>query len=110
MRSERTSIHVVLATAALLLLTLQTPAAAAGKPIFGSELSGDTAHMSAQRAEEAANRNKAIPEELREFDYERSPYCREVAGIWVRGSPTGPARAVRTWPVPPCSARTATPS
>ncbi|MBO3089421.1 hypothetical protein J4038_14165 [Cellulomonas sp. zg-ZUI40] len=45
--------------------------------------------FAAREAERAARANRTLPPELRLFNYERAPQCREAAGIWTRGSADG---------------------
>lgn len=45
--------------------------------------------LSIREAEKEARKSRDVPPEQRLFDYERAPYCREVAGMWVRGNADG---------------------
>ena len=56
---------------------------------FDGFMEGDHAKLKAGRSEDLARRNAQIPPDLRQFEYERAPYCREAAGIWVMGFADG---------------------
>ncbi|MCC2319527.1 hypothetical protein [Cellulomonas xiejunii] len=71
------------------MTVLAIPAAAEGEPRFGSELSEDVVRVAVDRSEQLARENRVIPPELQLFRYERAPQCREVAGIWTKGSADG---------------------
>ncbi|UZN03034.1 hypothetical protein [Cellulomonas sp. S1-8] len=88
---ERPALRTILFTSILVLvgIIVASPSSAGDKPIFGGELSDDAAHISAGRSEELARRNLVVPPEERLVDYERAPYCREAAGMWVKGFADG---------------------
>ncbi|UZN03038.1 hypothetical protein [Cellulomonas sp. S1-8] len=55
----------------------------------GGEAQGGAVRITAGRSEQLARENISVPPELRLFNYERAPRCREVAGRWTRGSADG---------------------
>ncbi|MCC2333619.1 PKD domain-containing protein [Cellulomonas wangsupingiae] len=50
---------------------------------------GQYAELMVPANEQLARSNRSIAPELRLADYERAPYCREAAGIWVMGFADG---------------------
>ena len=72
------------------VLVLAVLAAGGGKSIEGEvDQQKDAFRVTAAAAEGVARENQAVPPELRLFNYERAPLCREVAGQWTRGSADG---------------------
>ncbi len=74
---------------ALVLLCAPVGSAVAA-PDIGAHIGTDQAvHLTARESEALARQNAALPPEQRLFEYERAPFCREAAGIWVRGDADG---------------------
>ncbi|SFJ64489.1 hypothetical protein SAMN05216467_0322 [Cellulomonas sp. KH9] len=86
MRSRRLSLAVA---TALALLVLVTPPAAAVDDRFESVMQGGHAQVTVARSEALARASAGSAPEQRLTEYERAPYCREAAGLWVNGFPNG---------------------
>ena len=71
------------------LVVVVPSAALAGDDRLDTVMEGDHANLTLDRSQELERRNRPVPPELRVFDYERSPYCREAAGEWVKGFADG---------------------
>ena len=72
---------------ALIMLVLVSVVAHASG--VAGEAQGGAVRMTVDRSEQVARENVSVPPELRLFNYERAPQCREVAGIWTMGSADG---------------------
>ncbi|MBO0898920.1 hypothetical protein J1G43_02930 [Cellulomonas sp. zg-ZUI22] len=95
-----------LSAAALLglMFVVMLPAVAHARGV-GSEAQGGAIRVTASRTEQMARENVAVAAELRLFNYERAPMCREVAGRWTMGFADGtcPAGADRAGTLRECA-------
>ncbi|MCM0639518.1 PKD domain-containing protein [Cellulomonas wangsupingiae] len=90
--------------AVIVSLTLAAPLPPESNTRFDGKVSDQNLRIDAERSEDLARRNVAVPPELRLFNYERAPLCREAAGRWTMGSTDGtcPAPANRAGVVQEC--------
>ncbi|WP_243656175.1 hypothetical protein [Cellulomonas wangleii] len=80
---------VVALTVAAALMTVGAGTAVADD--FDTGVSEDQSAyvLTAREAERLSQQNRAAPSEERLFEYERAPFCREAAGMWVMGMEDG---------------------
>jgi len=88
MRRARSRWALPILVTALILGCGHLPAAAADDR-FEGVMHGDHAQLTVDRAEQLARDNDQVEPVLRQYEYERAPYCREAAGTWVMGFADG---------------------
>ena len=80
----------LLVTVTALSLALVTSSVAhAGDEVFEGVMQGNHASVAGGRAADVMKESEQAPPELRLVRFERAAMCREVAGVWTRGSTDG---------------------
>ena len=90
MRSSRSAVRCSLALAVSTLVVALAATPSSAIDVRGNfDQNGQYAELLVPANERLAKQSAAVPPELRLSEFERSPYCREAAAMWVKGFEDG---------------------